>query len=304
MPTTASSHATSGSSLLGRWRAWRSARATAALNEYGVYRDARVVRKLIARGANPNVKNEDGLTVLSKAIRSNPKVVDALLAGGAQVPALTNSNPTDVDFWDGVFLTLAFGREQAIPVSRSLFAHAPEGSRRMIVAAAFRQVAGREHTRTLVEELNFLLSVGADAHAIDDRLQTFLHRAARDHNVSVVEVLLKHGADPTLLDEIGMTPLHLCVMGNGGAGAHEEIVSVIRLLADYGADVNARNDEGSTALDEIESELRRAGRPSVRVNLERIRECLLAFSQEKAGRQSASLDAELPPAKSSARGRL
>jgi len=373
MTTTASLHATSGSSLLGRWRAWRSARATAALMDCSL-RDARRVRTLLARGADPNVKNEygdmplyhavkpyksesesevlkallegganpnergeNGDTALEKAILwekpealnalldggANPnercengdtplaravkysktEIVDVLLAGGALVPALTTCNPKAGDFWHVAFMALAFGSsEQAVPIARSLFAHVPESARLSVVNAALMFVADQANERS--ELLDLFLSLGADANATDEKLQTPLHRASERHRVPLVTCLLKHGANPTLADEIGLTPLHLCVKGAGGSDAPDEIISIIQLLADHGADVNARNHEGETALDMVDFALRFAVRNSERAKLERIRERLLSFSQEKAARQSASLDAELPSANASARGRL
>lgn len=223
-------------------------------------RDARRVRTLIARGADPNAKNKDGEPALYTAVFwSRREVVDVLLAGGADPNAKNKDGETS-------------------------FAMAMRRSESEIVDA--------------------LLVGGADAHATDDKMQTLLHHAADRHCVPVVACLLKHGANPTLPDEIGMTPLHLCVQGARGLDAPDEIVSVIKLLADHGADVNARTQEGKTALDMVDSSLRYAVRNSVRAKLERIRECLLAFNQGKAQRVSASLEAVLPSTNAATRGRL
>lgn len=248
---------TAGPTLLERWRAWCRMRATAKLNEQrSVLRGARHVRALIARGANPNVKNDDGSTPLDRAVRWNePEVLKALVGGGA--------DPNE---------------------------RLKDGSKPLNLAIE----------RDMPEILEALLASGADMSATDDQLQTPLHRAARHRRDSLVRCLLKHGANAALPDEIGKTPLHLCVHYAGNSET-DQVVSIIQLLADHGADVHARDHKGRTALDVIDDEMKYVDRPSVRAKLERIRECLLSFDKEKAERLAVSLDAELPAPVSTAR---
>jgi hypothetical protein len=59
---------------------------------------------------------------------------------------------------------------------------------------------------------------------------------------SVVRLLLEHGADTNVQNQIGRTPLHRASM----IGALE----VVRLLLEHGADVEAKNNVGETALQE------------------------------------------------------
>lgn len=54
----------------------------------------------------------------------------------------------------------------------------------------------------------FLLGNGACASAQTPGGATPLHRAAYCGHEDVVELLLRHGADPTLSDDDGATPLH------------------------------------------------------------------------------------------------
>jgi ankyrin repeat protein len=211
--------------------------------------DARHVRTLIARGADPNVKNNDGETPLAQAVQRNqPEALKALLEGGA--------NPNE---------------------------RLKDGSTPLNLAIE----------RNMPGILEALLAGGADATTVDDRLQTTLHRAAWHRRAALVGCLLRYGANPAVSDEVGKTPLHLCVRYAGHDNT-DEIVSIIQLLADHGADVSARDQKGRTTLDVIDDEMKYVDRPSVRAKLERIRECLLSFEKEKAERLSVSLNTELP----------
>ena len=84
---------------------------------------------------------------------------------------------------------------------------------------------------------------------------TPLLRAAKAGDTEVIKLLLAKGADPKLTTKFGMTPL----MGAAGLGTKEEdttgrkktepeAIASIQLCLDAGADVNAANNQGETAL--------------------------------------------------------
>lgn len=346
-------------SLVSRWRAWRSARATAKLVDCHM-RDARRVRTLIARGADPNAKNKngdsplytavywswgesanvllaggadpnaknkDGKTLLAQAVESSkpeivelllkyganpnartqwndgvtplayarePEIVATLLSHGATVPAMDIAGDGSLEkgnFWYDVFMSCVVERDHAVPIARMLFESVPERDRKQTLETAFDWFERNQWKN--VEMLELLLSLGAGANRIDDQQQTPLHRAAEHRRASLIDCLLRHGANPAQADEVGKTPLHLCVEYARSSDA-DEIMSIIRLLADHGADVNACDSKGHTALAMIDNGMEFVDRPSVRARLERIRECLLSFDKEKAERLSSTLDTDLP----------
>ena len=90
------------------------------------------------------------------------------------------------------------------------------------------------------EFIETLIDLGADVNAqrTDDKVAS-LYLAADWNNYMAVDILLKHGADVGHLD-ISQTAIHAC--------ARKGSLSISRLLADSGVDINLRDNEGQTAL--------------------------------------------------------
>jgi uncharacterized protein len=87
---------------------------------------------------------------------------------------------------------------------------------------------------------------------------TPLYRAVRGTDLASVRLLLEHGADPSQGIDDGSTPL-MAAAGLGAprgggddevtdAGAKADPLDVVKALVDKGADVNALNETGMTAL--------------------------------------------------------
>jgi ankyrin repeat protein len=88
---------------------------------------------------------------------------------------------------------------------------------------------------------------------------TPLYRATKATDLTVIRLLLEKGANPSVTAKDGATPLMLaCGLGaRRGAAAEEDVVEkadradpldAVKLFADGGADLNASNDLGNTAL--------------------------------------------------------
>ncbi|CRK98534.1 CLUMA_CG011885, isoform B [Clunio marinus] len=94
-----------------------------------------------------------------------------------------------------------------------------------------------------VECVSLLLSKGADAKVKNHRGLTPLHLAARTSSLEVVEVLLRDGnADPNAEDFDHRTPLHAAV------GKSDSAFDILETLISWGANVNAKDVYGFTAL--------------------------------------------------------
>jgi len=104
--------------------------------------------------------------------------------------------------------------------------------------SSFR-IASRENR---LEDLERLISEGADLNSQSDTGETALMYSARNCSVKAVQTLLKHGAEVNLKNENGRTALTLAAM--------ESCAKVVRLLISHpGTHVKERDNFGKTALD-------------------------------------------------------
>jgi ankyrin repeat protein len=80
-------------------------------------------------------------------------------------------------------------------------------------------------------------------------------RAAKNGDVAAMRVLMDHGADASLKQKNGTTTLMLAAGVGRGTGVfakdyatEAELLAAVKLLVESGADLNAVNDAGQTAL--------------------------------------------------------
>jgi len=106
-----------------------------------------------------------------------------------------------------------------------------------------------------------LLKRDVDVNAKDKDGYTPLHAACLNNHVDIVRLLLEHGADVNMSGPRSQSPLH-CTCGGASAiwSARGGVVyrvsprdyyPVIRFLLEKGADVNVRDDDGATPLDQV-----------------------------------------------------
>lgn len=89
-----------------------------------------------------------------------------------------------------------------------------------------------------IKELKILLERGADPNAYDDDSDNVLINAALYASADCMKILLDKKANPNLKNKFGQTPLMLCT--------NEK--DKMKLLLDYGADIEARSNSNNTAL--------------------------------------------------------
>ncbi|KAE9037895.1 hypothetical protein PR003_g6246 [Phytophthora rubi] len=102
--------------------------------------------------------------------------------------------------------------------------------------------------------VEFLLATGADVNARNASEATPLHFAAPNGNCAVVDALIKYCGDLDARDERGNTPLIDATFVSQSAAPHfasgdeKTQHAVVELLLQHGAEVNAVNNDGDSAL--------------------------------------------------------
>ena len=168
---------------------------------------------LLDKGADPNIADETGMAALYAA-------VDMHTLG----PMISRPAPKLVD------------ELNAADLVKRLLAHGANPNARLR-----KPVLGRHHD-------------GGDATLGEG--PTPLMRATKTNDVAVMKLLLDAGASPFLTQKDYTTPLMISAAGGARAGGYAAAFSVtesgtiqaMKLLIDYGADVNAFNANGQTAL--------------------------------------------------------
>lgn len=213
---------------------------------------ARLTNVLLFHGANVNFANSTGETPLMHAAASSQtSMVDALVRNGANVDAKTTDGKSAMLF--------AVMKHDAETVTALL----NEGASADDALA----LACREN---LLEIVRLLLARGADPNTTPEPLKN----AVCNRNMIIVDLLLKSGADPNATTGYGRTPLMgaayfnsvdvtmrllkyeadpnivdpLYQQGPLLFAAMKKNPTVIKLLLDAGARVNAADKFGVTAL--------------------------------------------------------
>jgi ankyrin repeat protein len=210
-------------------------------------RDGRldIVKQLIAAKADVNQPEANGITPLLMAIgNDHPEVALYLLGQGA--------DPKSVDWWGRTPLWTAvdnrnreIGRSGEQTVNRGAFLT-------LIKNLLDRNVDVNARTKEVPPLRRFLLPLG-DLSWVDFTGQTPFLRAALSGDVSVMRLLLEKGADPNLPAFAGTTPLMAAAGVNWMGGqtyteSKESLMEAVKLCLEHGADVNAKNSMGLTAL--------------------------------------------------------
>lgn len=194
---------------------------------------------LIDKGADVNATGEGGITPLWLAVDfAGGDMVKLLLQKGA------NASPhKPLDGQTPLHRMMGFEGKAKTDVIRALVEGGAEleaknirGERPLHSGAEAGDVA----------RLTYLLEKGADANAADKEGNTPLHAAALGRHRDAVKLLVQKGAKVDARTKAGESPL-LRIL-HSQEHEKDEIYDVARTLVELGADKDAQNDEGETAL--------------------------------------------------------
>ncbi|KAJ0173068.1 hypothetical protein K1T71_011244 [Dendrolimus kikuchii] len=204
-----------------------------------------LVAPLIEGGADPNVRNGKGFTLLHQAIvDEDSRTAIYLLDHGADMNSLTEAGETPLQLAIHCRLGLVV---EALCVRGVDMSRLDANGVPPLWAALD---SGQE------EVASILVRNGADADCWgpgpDGCLQTLLHKAIDENKESLATFLIRSGCDvesPRRLGPSGegadvanekQTPLHLCCTWG--------LTDVIQTLLEHGANINSKDAEGKTPL--------------------------------------------------------
>lgn len=174
-----------------------------------------VVRTLLERGANPNIRDEgdNAYPLHFAAERGDLAIVELLVEHGADPVGAETTHELDVLGW-----AVCFEYAMHLDVARYLLAH---GARQTVFSAV------------AMGDLDALRALAAAGHDLDRRMgrtnhrRTPLHLAVLKKQPAALAALIELGADTALTDAVGLTPLDQAAL-DGEAG-------MTRVLLDGGA---------------------------------------------------------------------
>lgn len=201
---------------------------TTAAYDIAIKKNADALQLIDSGQFDVNFKTDEGYTLLHRAADAgNLEIVKALLARGADPNLKSALGRTAYDMASGVAVKAELAKAMRAP--NTVSTGAPPGTDRSAAgggngscAAVVAEKANNGRTPAMrpilrarddiwynhPDELALLLDDCVDANAKDDVGSTLLHTAASRNRVDAARVLLAHGASRTARDRSGNTPAH------------------------------------------------------------------------------------------------
>lgn len=210
------------------------------------------IQQLLAKGADVNAQSDDGSALMMAVRRGQTEIVKLLLARGAQVDARHRLGDSAL-----IMSARRSIPEMNPPSGQSLPPPASDVMSLLLANHADPNFIGHWRQTALMEantaaKVKLLLTHGAQVNVRDEMGKTALVHAVNRGDVEVVEALLQAGADASIPDEKGTTALMYALQEPSPynrEGTPEQRLEAARLLLKGKVgDVNAQNENGETSL--------------------------------------------------------
>jgi uncharacterized protein len=217
--------------------------------------DIQTLRRLVSEGADVEVKDSNGDTLLMTAAEaSNIEALKFLLEKGANVSVRDKQNETALILaaraFDPAVLETLLPRVSDYKEKNDALIMAAHGGpviNRMSGPEADQPTASETAELPWVHSIKVLLDGGANIEAADEEGMTPLLQAATYAQTEIFEFLLSRGANIKARDKRGWTVL-MDAACNCAVATMNSAYDIVRILLDLGVNVNARAHDGSTAL--------------------------------------------------------
>ncbi|KAL4881145.1 ankyrin repeat-containing domain protein [Aspergillus karnatakaensis] len=191
-----------------------------------------VLRYFFEIGAPWRTRDLDQMMLIA-AKNNHVKVVEAFLDGGLDI-----TDPGDLKYCP--LVTAALGYQGDLATVKLLCGR---GARIDMKSEADDTVLHELAKIGSFDMLQFFLDLGSPVDAQNIEGDTPLFNAVRHQHHSAVLLLLSRGANVSILNSGGNTALHIAVLSRAASAA-----TIVQLLLDHGADVNARSGTDKTPL--------------------------------------------------------
>ncbi|OJJ78089.1 hypothetical protein ASPBRDRAFT_110184, partial [Aspergillus brasiliensis CBS 101740] len=191
---------------------WKDANGYSILHYINQATPVDIVERLVRRGADPELANANGASVIWAAVQANNQPIAKYLASVVKV----NLN---IPVGDETLLHLACRCSSLNMVQTLVDAGAKvdrvcPGSYGTPLQATCCRIIDGDHSEKTVKILDYLVQKGARVNSKGGNLHSTLHRACLSGAPEVIEYLLAAGAEVDCKDSIGRSPVHLvCYRG-------------------------------------------------------------------------------------------
>lgn len=209
---------------------------------------AEVVKLLLEKGANKNQVDAHGFTVLASAvIRGYEQVVRELIAKGADVNVKSKdglpvfhmvtraTNVNDQARANGLNALLEFGD---VDVNQKIGSNQETALHFVLNCSTVAHPDVYDDAYQSVVQA--LIKKGADVNVKNKHGLAGLYLAVKKNFFKITEMLLKNGASVDEQDKFGQTALFLATANNNE--------NIVRLLAEYNANLNLKHKQGLAPL--------------------------------------------------------
>lgn len=218
-----------------------------AFSPLSISTDLDILRLLINKGADVNLRSNTGSTALMNTININK--IEFLLNNGTSINAVDNENNTALtsilrNFDNEVYyLELTLLDEEIITSVAKLLIE--KGIDIQVVNNSGYDAFLYSVKLNFTKLAELLIEKGTDIKRKNMNGQNALILSAKAGNYQLSKLLLDKGLKVNTVDNEGNTPLILAILS--------ENMELIKLLIEKGADLNAKNSIGYTALDMIKA---------------------------------------------------